>query len=317
MKNQLKFDDFVGNEATVDKVQLLIHKALGNSSARIPDMAFLGPAGHGKNTLADIIAAETKRKILTINSTIIRDPFQLRGLIMDLAGSNHGGAIVMIDECHALSKKIQDNLLTATEHPRELHTSKKDQVFTDKLPENLSFIFATTHGGNIRPALFSRLEPVEFLGYSTPEQLEIAIKYMQRKHKLQKSQVSANAMVEVAKRARSGRQVARFCDTIVRYMDKHKVSNLSASDIQKCFAILGVDKHGLTRIDRLMLSHLYKMKTCVGLDTLDAIMPVAKKEIKDYIEPYLLQKGFIIRTSSGRMITSKGRVALTGATNEN
>lgn len=303
---KLTYDDFVGNEGAVTKVQLLVHQASKESTARIPDMAFLGPAGHGKNTLANIIADELGRRLLTINSTVIRDPFQFRGLIIDLATNCHNGSIVMIDECHALGRRIQDNLLTATEYPRELHTSHKDQVFTDKLPENLSFIFATTHGGNIRPALLSRLETVEFLPYSVEQQLEMAVKYMKRRHKLDGSNMEAKALVEVARRARSGRQVARFCDMIVRYMKMNNIDRLTVDVMHKCFEILGVDENGLTRIDKMMLSQLAQMNTCVGLDTLDAVLPSTKKQIKEYIEPYLLKKGFIVRTSAGRMITTAG-----------
>jgi Holliday junction DNA helicase RuvB len=307
--SKLTFADFVGNKGTVGKVELLIDEAMKDRHARMPDMAFLGPAGHGKNTLAEIIANETKRKLLVINSTVIRDPFQFRGMIIDLK-ENHDGSIIMVDECHALTRKIQDNLLTATEHPRELHTSHKDQVFTDKLNDNMSFIFATTHGGNIRPALLSRLEPVEFLPYSIPEQLEMAIKYLKRKHEFTPDRIDAKCIIEVAKRARNGRQVARFCDTIVRYMKKHKIEKLNRVTVDACFEVLGVDKNGLTRLDRTMLSKMSKMNAFVGLDTLDAILPTSKKQIKEYIEPYLLQKGFIIRTSSGRMITEKGRKAI-------
>jgi len=308
--SKLTFDDFVGNEGAVQKARLLIDEAVNNTHGRIPDMAFLGAAGHGKNTLAEAIASETKRKLLVINSTVIRDPFQFRGLVMDLSTNNEQGSIIVIDECHALNRRIQDNLLTATEHPRELHTSHKEQVFTDKLPENLSLIFATTHAASIGPALMSRLEPIEFLPYSTAEQLEMAVKYMERRHKVSGAKLDAKCMIQVAQRARNGRQVARFCDTIVRYMNKNKINKLDDKAIQECFDVLGVDKNGLTRVDRIMLGHLQKMNTHVGLDTLDAVMPVTKKEIKDCIEPYLLKKNFIIRTSSGRMITTKGRLAL-------
>jgi len=307
--NKLTYADFVGNKGAVDKIQLLVYDATKDSGARVPDMALLGPAGHGKNTLAEVIASTLDRKIKVINSTSIRDPFQFRGLIIDLA-TNHSGSIVMVDECHALAVRIQDNLLTATEQPRELHTSHKDQVFTDKLPENLSFIFATTHGGNIRPALLSRLEIIELLPYSAEERLEMAIKYMLRAHKLDKSSLDAQCMIEIAKRARDGRGVSKFCDTIVRYMRMNNISKLDTTMLSKCFEILGVDKNGLTRIDRIMLKQLAKMNTCVGLDTLDAILPINKKQIKECIEPHLLKEGYIVRTSAGRMITSKGLIAL-------
>jgi Holliday junction DNA helicase RuvB len=311
--NKLKFSDFIGNKGAVGKVELLIDEAVKDKFARMPDMAFLGPTGHGKNTLSEVIANETGRRLLTINSTVIRDPFQFRGLIINLKDQvKQGGAIINVDECHGLSRKIQDNLLTATEAPRELHTSHKDQVFTESLPDNFSFIFSTTHSGNIKSALLGRLEIIELLPYSTAEQLEMAIGYLIRKHEFVKTDIDVKCIMEVAKRARSGRQVARFCDTIVRYMKKCKVKKLNWAATNACFEILGVDKNGLTRLDKIMLSKLSQMNTCVGLDTLDAVMPATKKQIKEQMEPYLLKRGFIVRTSSGRMITSKGRKALTG-----
>lgn len=310
---KLTFADFVGNQGAMNKIQLLIDEAIKDQHATMPDMAFLGPSGYGKNTLARVIATETRRKLLVINSTIIRDPFQFRGLIINLKDEvGQSGAIIMIDECHALPKKIQDNLLTATEHPRELHTSHKDQVFTERLDANFSFIFGTTHGAHLKEALLTRLEIIELLPYSVNEQLVMAIKYLIRRHGFKKPDIEVNPIMEVARRARNGRQVTRFCDTMVRYMKKHKLTKLDKETADACFKVLGVDKNGLTRLDHIMLMKLSQMNTCVGLDTLDAVLPTSKKQIKESIEPYLLERGFIVRTSAGRMITSKGRKALIG-----
>jgi Holliday junction DNA helicase RuvB len=140
----------------------------------------------------------------------------------------------------------------------------------------------------------------------------MAIKYLIRRHNFAKADIDTKCVMEVAKRARNGRQVARFCDTIVRYMKKNGLTKLDQKSMTECFNVIGVDKNGLTRLDHIMLRKLSQMNTCVGLDTLDAILPTSKKQIKEHLEPYLLKKGFIVRTSSGRMITSKGRLALTG-----
>jgi len=310
---KLAFADFVGNKGAVGKIQLLIDEAIKDKHAAMPDMAFLGPSGYGKNTLAKVIATETNRKLLIINSTVIRDPFQFRGLVINLKDEvKNDGAIIMIDECHALPRKIQDNLLTATEHPRELHTSHKEQVFTERLDANFSFIFGTTHGAHLKEALLTRLEIIELLPYSVNEQLEMAIKYLIRQHGFKKEDIEVAPIMEVAKRARNGRQVSRFCDTMVRYMKKHKMTKLSKDAAAACFEVMGVDKNGLTRLDIIMLTKLSQMNTCVGLDTLDAVLPTSKKQIKESMEPYLLERGFIVRTSAGRMITSKGRKAITG-----
>ena len=60
----LTYDDFVGNSEAVEKVKLLTHEAEGDNFARIPDIAFYGPSGHGKNTLAGIVANTLGRKFI-------------------------------------------------------------------------------------------------------------------------------------------------------------------------------------------------------------------------------------------------------------
>lgn len=306
---KMKFENFIGNKQAIEKLRLLIDEAIDDSVARLPDFAFIGPAGHGKNTLATVVANETGRKLLTINSTVIRKPIQFHALIVDLFTSQHSGCIVHLDEAHMLSRQMQNNLLSATEQPRELHTTIKDQTFKNPIPNNCSFIFSTTHSAKLIPPLMSRLEEIELLPYSLPEHLEMAVQYLEREHKITRADLEAKALVEIAKRARSGRQVAKFCDIIVRYLKKHEVK-LTLESVEKCFRVLDVDKNGLTRLDRLMLEQLQSMKGCVGLDTLDAILPASKNQIKDQIEPFLLQRGFMIRTSGGRTITPKGRQAI-------
>jgi len=309
MKSKLLYDDFVGNEQAIAKLKLLTHAAKDNNTVRIPDMAFLGPSGHGKNMLAEILATRLERKLDVINSTVIRDPFQFRSRIVS-GDFNASGLIIMLDECHQLPRKIQDNLLSAMEHPRRLHTSHKDQIFKDSLPGNISFILATTHAGMIRKALMGRLEPIEFLDYSLDNMVEMTVKYLKRHHKMSPDTLQAAAIVDIANRARSGRQLAKFCDNIVLYMGQKGINRLNTEVVVGCFDILGVDSNGLTRVDRKMLSYMTKVNTFVGLDTLEALMNLSKKEIKENIEPFLLRREFIIRQSSGRIITPRGRKAI-------
>jgi len=307
--NTLLFDDFVGNKGALGKLKLLTHEAYGNSYVRIPDMAFLGPPGHGKNYCARILAGQLGRTFIEINATVVRDPFQFRSFIVS-GDFNGTGAIIHLDECHQLPRRIQDNLLSALEHPRVLHTGTKDQVLQDSLPENISFIFSTTHAGALRKALMSRLEQIEFLEYSTDDYLEMAAKYLKRQWKLTSSNVEPAGIVEIANRARSGRQVVKFCDAIVRQMKREGVDKITAELVTQSFDILGVDKFGLTRTERKMLRYMASYNSFIGLDTLEAVLDITKREIKDVMEPYLLKKGFIARRAAGRIITEKGKKTL-------
>tara|TARA_R100001244_G_scaffold128115_1_gene98974 strand:- start:2127 stop:3050 length:924 start_codon:yes stop_codon:yes gene_type:complete len=301
------FEDFVGNKQTIELVKLLIHDADGNNSAPLPDMAFLGPAGHGKTSLARLVAKRLGRKLIEINATVVKDPFIFRTLVTD--DTPEEGAIIFVDECHALKKAIQTNLLSATEFPRVLHSQLKTETYSDPLPDNFSFIFATTKRSYIISELYSRLRVVEFDEYSVDEKCNIVIGYLRMKHKLSKDRFDVDCVIDIAARSRSARAVVRNCDTIMQNMRRTDEA-LTKGIVDATFRILGIDKFGMTKLDRKMLNYLSKRKAPVGLDTLSVLMQMPKNDVQGEVEPYLLRKGFMNRHSSGRVITKEGREAI-------
>jgi Holliday junction DNA helicase RuvB len=300
-----KFSDFIGNKNVIRLVNLLTHNAEEDKLASLPDMAFLGPAGHGKTSLARLVAKKLDRKIIEINATTVVDPFQFRGYIVNTEMDPGQGTIIFVDECHALKKRIQTNLLSATEHPRKLHTTYKNEIYRDPLPMNYSFIFATTKRSYVIPELYSRLTLVEFEEYSVDEKAEIVISYLVRAHKFTREQFDPSCVVDIAKRSRSARAVVRHCDRIVQNMSKEN-AKLTKEIIDDTFTILGIDQFGLTRRDRKMLKFLSRQGGAVGLETISDLMQMPKKDVKGDLEPYLLRGGFIARRSAGRMITEAG-----------
>lgn len=307
------FTDFVGNKHVIKLVKLMIHKAESNKSARIPDMAFLGPSGHGKTMLSRIVANHLKRRCIEINATVVSDPFVFRSLIVSKEAASPDGTIIFVDECHALKKKIQTNLLSATQDPRKLHTSSKDQVYRDSLPDNFSFIFATTHRNYIIPELFNRLTTIEFMEYSLKEKCEIIVKLFINKYKVEKERLNTPCVVSIAKRSRSARDVVNNCEKIIMNMEKNN-SKLTEGIIEDTFDILQIDENGLTKIDRKLLGYLAKRGAPVGLETLGDLLLMPKKDVKKNVEPFLLRNNYMARKSAGRIITNKGLKAI-GVTN--
>ena len=301
----LGFTDFIGNKQAIEFVRMLIKRAEGDKFVRIPDMAFLGPPGHGKTMMASIVANHLERAFIEINSTCIKDPFQFRGYLTNpkLTGS---GAIILLDECHCLKRSIQNNLLSALQTPRKLHTESKNQIFTDNIPENISFIFATTHAGLIKRALQSRLRTIELLEYSVADRQEMTVKYLHRAYNLAGSDFDIKAVVQIARRSRDGRHVVENCDDIVELMKQDGTNKLTLEVVDKTFKIKGIDNNGLGRVDRKMLKYLAETRTFTGLDTLESALNVTKKEIRQNLEPWLLRNHFISRHPAGRMITKKG-----------
>ena len=302
------FNDFVGNKHAIGQLRLLVDDE--KESKCLPHIGFFGPAGHGKTTLAQIVADETKRKFVYINSVAVKTPMLLRGIITHPENMMHG-AIVCMDECHRLPKTIQDNMLSVLEKPAVLVTSYKDQIIRDTLPNHITFVLATTHQGMLNDPLISRLECVELHEYSTEEKQTIAIKYLNRVHGMKGAQFNVDAILEVGRRARSGRHVIKICENIMRFMRVEKKDKITLQIVEDVFSIIGVDHNGLTKRDALLLRYLAMTGSC-GLETLEAYLNMPRKDIKEKVEPWLLRRNLMIRSSNGRTITQRGMAALRG-----
>jgi len=307
--DDMKFEDFVGNTGAVAKIRLLASDAAENNG-KLPHLGFFGAAGHGKTTMAKIVADYIDRKFVYINSVAVKSPMIFRGILTHPENNIHG-AVVLLDECHRLPAAIRDNLLSVLEYPATLVTSYRNQIVRDKLPDHISFIFATTHAGKMRDAFLSRLEIIEFHEYTTLEKQLIAAKFLKREHDFNHNLIDVDAITEIGRRSRSGRHVVKNCENMMRYMKYKGLSKLDIFTVEQVFTILGIDINGLTKRDRLYLGYLAETGQ-VGLDTLEAYLNVPKRDIKDKVEPWLLRQNLVLRQSSGRTITPRGMKAIRG-----
>ncbi len=306
---EMNFDDFVGNTKASNQIRLLSSDAAENDGP-LPHLGFFGPAGHGKTTMARIVANHVGRKFVYINSVAVKNPMIFRGIITNPENNMHG-AVTLLDECHRLPGAIQDTLLSVLEKPAMLVTSYRNQIIRDTLPDHMSFIFATTNIGKMRNALLSRLESIEFQDYSIEEMQLIAAKYLKKRHEIPAEAIEIGAIRDIGRRSRNGRHVVKICDNMIRYMKARNKGALTKDVSNKVFSIFDIDQNGLTSKEVKLLAYLAESGQC-GLDTLEAYLDTPKKDIKDKFEPWLLRKNFIIRQASGRAITQRGMRALRG-----
>jgi Holliday junction resolvasome RuvABC ATP-dependent DNA helicase subunit len=306
---EMKFEDFVGNVDAVSQIRLLASDAAANGG-KLPHMGFFGASGFGKTTMASIVAEHIGRKFVYINSVAVKSPMLFRGILTH-PENNIYGAVILLDECHRLPAAIMDNLLSVLEQPAVLVTSYRNQIVRDELPDQISFIFATTHAGKIMDTLLSRLEIVEFHEYSTLEKQIIAAKFLKRQYNFNQDLIDIDAITEIGRRSRNGRQVVKICENMMRYMKYKGLETLNIATVEHVFKIIGIDDNGLTKRDKLYLGYLAETGQC-GLDTLEAYLNVPKRDIKDKIEPWLLRKNLVARQSSGRALTPRGAMAARG-----
>jgi len=216
----------------------------------------------------------------------------------------------MLDESHALKRRIQDNVLSLFESPSILCTAGfkvdkgtgktvKDQYGTlrEELPKGISFCLATTHPGNMSDALRSRLLNIKLIEYTVEELAKIAMDKSGRK-------LSNALAARIGNLARSARDVVKICEHID---DICTVENREPSQqiIDMAIHLQGYEKDGFTRDEVRYLKYLKEIKKS-SLANLASYLNISMQEVKDNIEVFLIRKGFIVKNTGGRQLTKKG-----------
>jgi Holliday junction DNA helicase RuvB len=313
-KENLTFATYIGQSKIIERVKVIVDASQKTKKA-LPHMLFLGGGGLGKTSLANVIAKETKRKIITImGETIKTDNDILDIFIMLFQGdanfdSISKNPILFIDEVHGLTKKMQEALYTAMED-YIYRSSKKinNQPMTVTL-HPFTIIGATTNVEKLTKPLLSRFKvQFELTPYTIEESQIIANNYLKSKLSLSEKEFEAISH-EVALRSKGiGRIIINNSDILLNYITVHRTDKeLDKKFTTKCFDLFGIDKNGLQDIDYRLLSMLYQYSPdTVGGKHLAAMMNYEISYIEEYIEPWLLELRAIARTPRGRAITRRG-----------
>ena len=106
-------DDVVGQEHILGQGALLRRII---ASGTIPNMIFYGPSGTGKTTVANIIAAQTRRQLFRLNATTASsaDIREITAQLDTFLAPN--GVLLYLDEIQYFTKKQQQSLLEFIEN---------------------------------------------------------------------------------------------------------------------------------------------------------------------------------------------------------
>ncbi len=289
-------------------------------TGNMPPLGIFGPSGYGKTHLVTQWAEQIGAKVIYINGTAIRDAIAFRACFKEASAEMQTKHIVFIDECHMLPKKVQENLLSVLEQPAILCTVANDEigsvlcadgltrfidkgdVMREKLPANLSFVFATTDASALKDAILNRLRRITLEPYTLEDKIRIAMD-----HLANRGQVFQDISIyeELAKRSRSIRQLRQeLCEA---FIDVSVVYNGSPHErLGIMDSILGIDKDGASDLDRNYLEYIAD-NGIASLATLAGFLKVDKQELLDRVEPFLLEKQWIQITNKGRVLTNRGR----------
>ncbi|NLE48916.1 MAG: Holliday junction branch migration DNA helicase RuvB [Sandaracinaceae bacterium] len=297
-----RFEDFVGQEAIKSNLRVFVEAAKRRGEP-VDHMLFCGPPGLGKTTLALILAEERGVSLHSTSAPAIEHKGQLASLLTKLEPND----ILFIDEIHRLSPIIEENLYTAVEDFHiDIVNGEGPYAQILKLPLHpFTLVAATTRTGLLTNPMRSRFGYAARLDYYKPEELA---KIVRRSASLFQIEIEPEAAMELARRARGTPRIANRL--LRRARDFAQVLGDGRIDVEMArtaLTRLEIDDAGLDEMDRRYLEVILDQHHGgpVGIDTLAAALAEPRDTIEDVYEPFLLQQGFLARTSRGRCATRK------------
>lgn len=298
------WDEYIGQKHIKDNVKILLRAA--EERNQIPEhILFYGPPGLGKTTIAHLIARETGRQMKITSGPAIEKVGDLASILTNLSS----GDILFIDEIHRLNKMIEEVLYPAMESGvLDIIIGKGPSARTIQLDlPPFTLIAATTRVALISSPLRSRFSGGVFrLEFYTNEEIQ---KIVDRSSKLLDTNLSTEALEEIAKRSRFTPRIANYFLKRVRdYAQVNKKEKeIDKQTAKDSLAMLAIDELGLNSSDRKFLEILIEKfgGGPVGLKTMGAAMSEEEATVEEVIEPYLIQLGLLERTARGRIATNK------------
>tara|TARA_Y100001936_G_C16067817_1_gene668407 strand:- start:852 stop:1910 length:1059 start_codon:yes stop_codon:yes gene_type:complete len=296
--------EYVGQNEVVSSLKTAI-KASEARNEPMEHVLFHGPPGLGKTTLAHVIAKEKKSNLVVTSGPSLEKPADIVGLLSNLSE----GDVLFIDEIHRISKGVEEYFYSAMEDFKvDFITGSGTFAKTLTFPLNkFTLVGATTRVGMLSSPLRDRFGLTYHLDFYNIEELSTIVK---RSSDILNVNVDGPAAKEIAIRSRGTPRIANRL--LRRVRDFHQVNSKSkVIDDQlasKAMELEGVDQKGLDRLDRQYLITLSKNYNGgpAGIEALAATLNEESQTLMDVVEPYLLKIGFIIRTPSGRKVTTDG-----------
>ncbi|SDT84514.1 Holliday junction branch migration DNA helicase RuvB [Desulfobacula phenolica] len=298
----ISFNDYVGQNDTVETLKIAIQAAKMRNEP-LDHILLHGPPGLGKTTVSHIIANEMEKELTVTSGPTLEKGGDLIGILTNIGK----GDILFIDEIHRIPKVVEEFLYPAMEdfavdfifdkgiHARS-HRYRLNQFV---------LIGATTRVGLLSSPLRDRFGLFRTLDFYSVDQLVIIIK---RSAAILNITISDDGALELAQRSRGTPRIAnRLLKRVRDYSQVKSHGKIARNSVQAALELEGIDALGLTCLDRNYLKTIvdfYKGGP-VGIEAIAATLQEETDTLVDVVEPFLLQIGLVLRTSSGRKTSEK------------
>lgn len=296
----VRLKDYVGQPAVREQLEIFIAAARQRGEP-LDHLLVFGPPGLGKTTLAHIVANEMGVNLRQTSGPVLERPGDLAAILTNLEKND----VLFIDEIHRLSPVVEEILYPALEdYQIDIMIGEGPAARSIKLDlPPFTLIGATTRAGSLTNPLRARFGIVNQLQFYSAKDLAHIV---ERSANLLNVPIDPDGAAEIARRSRGTPRIAnRLLRRVRDYAQVRHDGRITAQVADAALGMLAVDTMGLDPVDqKFMLTILEKFAGGpVGIDNLASAIGEDRDTLEDVVEPFLIQQGFVQRTTRGRIAT--------------